>query len=146
MQPRYLGPLIVLTRNKGGAYVLAELIGSVLDRPVAVFHVIPYFARKAIPLPPLAALIDVSLEHFQALQDSEDEDPDASDVSADEDDSDSDELASQPVLQVSVSSVLPPSRSECLSRPPCLVSFVGGLFTDAAHTVSICPRSLVPCF
>jgi hypothetical protein len=91
-------------------------------------------------------LIDVSLERFQALQDSGDEDPDASDVSADEDDSDSDELASQNVLQVSVSSTLPPSRSECLSRPPCLASFVGGLFADAARTVSICPKSLAPCF
>ena len=43
---RYLGPYVVLTRNRGGAYVLAELDGTVFDRPVAAFRVQPYFARK----------------------------------------------------------------------------------------------------
>ena len=37
MRVRYLGTCIVLTRNKGGAYILSELDGSVFDRPVAAF-------------------------------------------------------------------------------------------------------------
>jgi hypothetical protein len=37
MHPRYLEPLIVLSRNKGGAYIMTELDGSVLDQPIAAF-------------------------------------------------------------------------------------------------------------
>ena len=50
MRARYLGPLVTLSRNKGGAYILAELDGSVLDRPVAAFRVIPYLARTKIDI------------------------------------------------------------------------------------------------
>ena len=51
MHVRYLGPLIVLARNKGGAYIVAELDGSVFDHPAAVFCIIPYFACTYIDLP-----------------------------------------------------------------------------------------------
>jgi hypothetical protein len=71
MRARYLGPLIVLARNRGGAYVVAELDGSVFDRPAAAFRVIPYFARTKIDLPPLQELIDISQRRFQELKDSE---------------------------------------------------------------------------
>jgi hypothetical protein len=51
MKPRYLGPLIVLSRNGGGAYILCELDRSVLRNTVAVFQLVPYSARKSIDLP-----------------------------------------------------------------------------------------------
>jgi len=75
MRARYLGPLIVLSRNKGGAYVVAELDGSVFDRPVAAFRVIPYFARSEIDLPPLNELLDVSEKRLRELRDSPEIDP-----------------------------------------------------------------------
>ena len=76
MRPRYLGPLIVISRNRGGAYIVAELEGSVFDRPVAAFRVIPYFARDTIPLPPLEELVDISQRRLIELEDSDDVDPD----------------------------------------------------------------------
>src|SRR5277367_2332165 len=50
MKPRYLGPLIIVARNKGGTYIVCELDGSVLHYPIAAIHLIPYLARKSIQL------------------------------------------------------------------------------------------------
>jgi hypothetical protein len=49
---RYIGPLIVVLCNYGGAYILSELDGTVLYCPIAAFHLLPYFTCKSIPLPP----------------------------------------------------------------------------------------------
>ncbi|PIL32227.1 hypothetical protein GSI_05472 [Ganoderma sinense ZZ0214-1] len=45
MRPRYLGPYVVLSRNRGGAYILCELDGSVLDRTIAAFRLYLYDPR-----------------------------------------------------------------------------------------------------
>ena len=76
MHARYLGPLIVISRNKGGAYIIAELDGAVFDCPIATFRVIPYFTCQSIPIPPLEELIDVSARHLHELEDSTSADPD----------------------------------------------------------------------
>jgi hypothetical protein len=65
MRPRYLGPLIVVARNFGGAYVLCELDGSVLHRPIAAFRILPYLTRKSISLPP--NFIDINVERLEEL-------------------------------------------------------------------------------
>jgi hypothetical protein len=51
MCTRYIGPLIVVSRNYGGAYILAELDSTVLHCPIATFRLLPYFACESLPLP-----------------------------------------------------------------------------------------------
>ena len=60
MCPCYLGPLMVISRNKGGAYIIVELDGSVFDQPIAAFRVILYLTHTKINLPPLDKLLDIS--------------------------------------------------------------------------------------
>ena len=66
MKPRYLGPLIVVSRNKEGAYILCELDGSVLQNPIARFCVLPYFARKSIFLP--EGFIDIRADRLREME------------------------------------------------------------------------------
>jgi hypothetical protein len=88
MRARYLGPLIVISRNKGGAYIIAEIDGSVFDRPVAAFRVIPYFARAKLDIPSLEDLIDISHRRLREMELSKVVDPeeDDDDESSEEDD------------------------------------------------------------
>ena len=76
MRARYTGPVIVISRNKGGAYIIAELDGSLFDRPIAAFRLIPYFARRHIDLPPLEHLLDVSIDRLRQLENTTFEDTD----------------------------------------------------------------------
>jgi hypothetical protein len=46
--PRYLGPMVVVQRNKGGAYVLAELDGALSKLRYAAARLVPYHARSQI--------------------------------------------------------------------------------------------------
>src|SRR5271168_1137108 len=79
MRARYLGPLIVISQNKGGAYIIAELDGSVFDRPIAAFRVIPYFARTKLDLPALDDLIDISRARLEEMKNSTAMDPEEDD-------------------------------------------------------------------
>jgi hypothetical protein len=98
MRARYLGPLIIVGRNKGGAYILAELDGSVLHRPVAAFRVVPYFARRTIEVPDSVWDIDETrfheLMHTKDIDGEEDahrENDDTEDKSDEESDGESSE-------------------------------------------------------
>jgi hypothetical protein len=78
MCARYIGPLIVVSCNYGGAYILAELDGTVLHRPIAVFRLLPYFACKSIPLPP--DIIDIDDTCLREMEHSLDADGDKEDT------------------------------------------------------------------
>jgi hypothetical protein len=84
MQAQYLSPCIVISRNYGGAYIIAELDGSVFDRPVAAFRVIPYFARAELDLPPLETLIDISQNHLVEMENSTEIDPEEEEENGEE--------------------------------------------------------------
>ena len=71
MRARYTGPVVVVSRNRGGAYVVCELDGTVFHRPVGAFRLLPYFARQHIALPPNFA--DISERRLEELVSSEDD-------------------------------------------------------------------------
>ena len=68
MCPWYLGPLVIVSRNKGGAYIICKLNGTVFDRPIAAFRIIPYHACKSITLPDIALYI--SAAHLREMEES----------------------------------------------------------------------------
>ena len=69
MKPRYLEPIIVVSRTRRGAYILCELDGSVLHNPVVQFWVIPYLARKNIFLP--EGFIDIDSKWLKEMEEQE---------------------------------------------------------------------------
>ena len=58
----YLGPMVVIRRMAGGAYILAELDGAVSRLCYAAFHVVPYFPRSLDNLPVDSILSTTNLE------------------------------------------------------------------------------------
>ena len=61
IKPRYLGPMVVVRKLQEGAYILAELDGSVWQNRVAAFRVLPYLSRKKLDFnSEVKDLLDVS--------------------------------------------------------------------------------------
>jgi hypothetical protein len=86
MRLRYNGLVVVIARNKGGAYNIAELDGAVFDRPVTAFRVISYFTCKSLMIPALDRFIDIGVDRLQEMEDSEIPDPDGDPFGDDEGD------------------------------------------------------------
>ncbi|TFY78453.1 hypothetical protein EWM64_g5560 [Hericium alpestre] len=75
-KPCYLGPYLVLSRNKGRAYLLCELDSTLFDHPTAAYRIVPYFAHTILDHPPLEDFLDVSIKQFERLLTSTVTDPD----------------------------------------------------------------------
>ncbi len=67
MCARYIGPLVVVARNREGTYIVCKLDSAVYNRPVAVFWLIPYLACKDVIRFDLGKL-DVTLEHLREMR------------------------------------------------------------------------------
>ena len=73
MKPRYLGPMVVVTSNRGGAYIVAELDGSVWHEKIGAFRLVPYFAWQEIDLPgSIEAFVDIAKKTLDELRDLDD--------------------------------------------------------------------------
>ena len=68
--------MVVISRNKGGAYILCDMNGTLMHTPTAAFRVVPYFAREHLELPNLKQHLDVSVAQLQELENSTTTDPD----------------------------------------------------------------------
>jgi hypothetical protein len=76
MLPRWNGPYIVIARKAGGAYLVAEMDGSVLKDKIAAFRLIPYFARRQLALPEdLDSIIDQTRENLKKMLEAPDYEP-----------------------------------------------------------------------
>jgi hypothetical protein len=81
VKPRYVGPVRVVRKTKGGSYQLEELDGTPLSKNIGAFRIIPYIARNEKVL---KALADDNLDLDAVLNDDffnegDEEDSDSSD-------------------------------------------------------------------
>ena len=64
MQPRYFEPMVVISCNRGGAYIICDLDGMLGHALIAAFRVVPYLAREKLELPNIEQYIDVSISQL----------------------------------------------------------------------------------
>jgi hypothetical protein len=72
---RWWGPLVVVRRTKGGAYIVCEFNGAVWQKKIGRFRVIPYQQRQKLSIGHrIEELIDLSRETLDNLEDEPEED------------------------------------------------------------------------
>ena len=87
---RYSGPMVVLQRNRGGAYILAELDGTLANTRCAAFRVIPYRDRGEFVFD-VEGIIEKSAALLKKLAETnESDEPDVNEDRPDEEDGEDD--------------------------------------------------------
>ena len=76
MRPQYFRPMVVISRNKGRAYIICDLDSTLGHALIAAFRVVPYLAREKFELPDIEQYIDVSVSRLQELENMTNPDPD----------------------------------------------------------------------
>ena len=67
--------MVVISRNRGGAYIICDLDGTLGHAPIAAFRVVPYLAREKLKLPNIEQYIDVSISRLRELENMTNPDP-----------------------------------------------------------------------
>ncbi|KAJ7134175.1 hypothetical protein C8R44DRAFT_610014, partial [Mycena epipterygia] len=71
---RWWGPVIVVRRTRGGAYIVCEFNGAVWQKKIGRFRVIPYHQREKLSIGArIEELIDTSQEMRDQLEAEEEE-------------------------------------------------------------------------
>jgi hypothetical protein len=50
MHPQYFGPMVVVSRNRGGTYIICDLDGTLAHAPIVAFRVVPYIRKMSLVL------------------------------------------------------------------------------------------------
>ena len=64
MRPQYFGPMVVISRNRGGTYIICDLDGMLGHALIAAFRVVPYLTHEKLELPDIEQYIDVSISQL----------------------------------------------------------------------------------
>ena len=67
--------MVVISRNRGSAYIICDLNGMLGHTPIAAFRVVPYFACEKLEIPDIEQYINVSVTRLRELENTTNPDP-----------------------------------------------------------------------
>ena len=67
--------MVVISCNRGSAYIICDLDGTLGHAPIAAFRVVPYLAREKLELPDIEQYIDISVSQLRELENMTNLDP-----------------------------------------------------------------------
>jgi hypothetical protein len=65
---------VVVSRNKGSAYIVCKLDSTLYHNPVAAYRIIPYFVHEYIELPDFEKYSNISVKWLHEMEQSTAED------------------------------------------------------------------------